>query len=44
MNKSAEKLNKPNVIIEDQNLEAAGFILSNLVNKLYTLLPEFLRR
>lgn len=28
MNKSAEKLNKPNVIIEDQNLEAAGFIQS----------------
>lgn len=28
MNKSAEKLNKPNVIIEDQNLEAAGFFQS----------------
>lgn len=28
MNKSAEKLIKPNVIIEDQNLNAAGFIQS----------------
>lgn len=28
MNKSAEKLVKPSVIIEDQNLEAAGFIQS----------------
>lgn len=28
MNKSAEKLIKPNVIIEDQNLEVAGFIQS----------------
>ncbi len=28
MNKSAEKLFKPSVIIEDQNLEAAGFIQS----------------
>lgn len=26
MNKSAEKLIKPNVIIEDQNLNAAGFM------------------
>lgn len=26
MNKSAEKLVKPSVIIENQNLEAAGFI------------------
>ena len=29
MNKSAEKLIKPNVISEDQNLEAAGFIQSS---------------
>ena len=28
MDKNAEKLIKPNVIIEDQNLNAAGFILS----------------
>lgn len=28
MNKSAEKLVKPNVIIEDQNLNAVGFIQS----------------
>lgn len=28
MNKSAEKLIEPSVIIEDQNLEAAGFIQS----------------
>lgn len=28
MNKSAEKMVKPSVIIEDQNLEAAGFIQS----------------
>lgn len=28
MNKSAEKLVKPSVIIEDQNLEAVGFIQS----------------
>ena len=28
MNKSAEKLIKPSVIIEDQNLEAVGFIQS----------------
>ncbi len=28
MNKSAEKLVKPSVIIENQNLEAAGFIQS----------------
>ena len=29
MNKSAEKLIKPSVIIEDQNLNAAGFIQSS---------------
>lgn len=28
MNKSAEKLVKPNVIIEDQDLNAVGFIQS----------------
>ena len=28
MNKRAEKLVKPSVIIEDHNLEAAGFIQS----------------
>lgn len=28
MNKSAEKLIEPSVIIKDQNLEAAGFIQS----------------
>lgn len=28
MNKSAEKLIKPSIIIEDQNLEVAGFIQS----------------
>lgn len=28
MNKSVEKMVKPSIIIEDQNLEAAGFIQS----------------
>lgn len=28
MNKSVEKLVKPSIIIEDQNLEVAGFIQS----------------
>lgn len=28
MNKSAEKLIKPSVMIDEQNLEAAGFIQS----------------
>lgn len=30
MNKSAEKLVKPSIIIEDQNLKAAGFIQSGI--------------
>lgn len=39
MNISAEKLVKPSIIIEDQNLELLA--LFNLVNKLYTIHPEF---
>lgn len=39
MNKSAEKLVKPSVIIEDQIWKLLA--LSNMVNKLYTLFLEF---